>query len=206
MALIPTDPKQQKALVAGVAAIAILYFANSFWLDPKREIIQGDRDTLEALQTSNLTAQKLALEGGENLVERMALYERHISKLELLIPAQEQLALLISEINSLARSVSVDIMGLRPDGSEPVGSYTKETYAWSAVGEYHNVARFLSMVASMERIVTPVDMDLQLFTGEASAQQRFVAPVLATFRIQTYVIPDGPDDAAVLPALPGGDS
>jgi type IV pilus assembly protein PilO len=204
MALIPTDPKQQKALIAGVAAIAVLYFANSFWLDKKREVIEADQATLEQLEASNRSAQLLITQGGRGLEERMALYERHIAQLELLIPGQEQLALLISDITSLARSEGVEIKSLSPDGSEPVGSYTKETYAWSASGEYHDIARFLSKVASMERIVTPVDMDIQLFTGQVGSQQETQSPILATFRIQTYVIPDFAGDAALLP-LPGGD-
>ena len=205
MALIPTDPKQQKALVAGVAAIAVLYFANSFWLDPKRDLVAADEATLEQLEGSNRSAQLLATQGGRDLEERMALYERHIAQLERLIPAQEQLSVLISDITSLGRSVGVDIQSLRPDGSEPVGAYTKETYAWSAAGEYHDVARFLTMVASMERIVTPVDMDIQIFEAPIGAIDGPVSPVLATFRIQTYVIPDDVAVDAGLPPLPGDD-
>jgi len=201
MPLIPTEPKQQKAMVAGVAAIAVLYFANSFWLDPKREVVEADQASLGQLEASNLEAQRLAVEGGEDLRERMALYERHIDQLERLIPAQEQLAILISDITELGRNVGVDIVGLSPDGSEPIGSYIKETYAWSAVGEFHDVARFLSMVASMERIVTPVDMDLQIFSDGDSGD---LTEVIATFRIQTYVIPDAVGDEG-LPPLPGGD-
>ena len=154
MPLIPTEPKQQKALVAGVAAFAVLYFANSFWLDPKREIVAADEATLEQLEGSNVAAYTIALRGGRDLEERMALYERHIIQLEQLIPGEDQLAALISAINEIARSSRVEIRSFRPDGSEPVGSYTKETNAWSAVGEYHDVARFLARVASMERIIS----------------------------------------------------
>lgn len=204
MALIPTDPRQQKALVVGVAAITILYFANSFWLNPKREILEADQATLQTLEGSNRSAQLLATQGGRDLEERMALYERHISQLELLIPGEDQLAVLISDINSLARSARVEIQSFRPDGSEPVGSYTKETNAWSATGEFHDVARFLTQVASMERIVTPVDMDIQLFQNPAGGSQGVVSPVLATFRIQTYVIPDD-GGVSALPVDPGGD-
>ena len=60
MAIIPTDPKQQKTLVAGIAALAVLYFANSFWLNPKREVIAADQATLESLEGSNRSAQLLA--------------------------------------------------------------------------------------------------------------------------------------------------
>lgn len=204
MALIPEDPKQQKALIAGVTAIAVLYLANSFWLDPKRDLLQADQEVLEALEVSNRTAQLLATRGGRGLEERMALYERHIAQLERLIPGQEQLAALINDINGLARSVGVEIQGFRPDGSEPVGAYTKESYLWSATGEFHDIARFLTRVASMERIVTPVDLTIELFLDPLGAYQGSVYPILATFRLQTYVIQDEGDGAAPL-SLSGGD-
>jgi len=190
MALIPDDPKQQKALVAGVVALAVLYFANSMWLSGMREDLQADQDRLEALQASNRQAQNLATRGGEDLEARMALFERHIGQLEQLIPAREQVAQLINQVQSIAREVGVEIQGFRPDGSEPVGAYTKETYAWTAVGEYHDIARFLTRVASMERIVTPVDMDIQPSPDPTDAFEDMDNPVLASFRLQTYVIPD----------------
>ena len=192
------------ALVAGIAALAILYFANSFWLNPKRDLIVADEDTLERLEGSNRQALLLATRGGRDLEERMAVYERHIAQLEQLIPGRAQFAALINSVTTLAGSVDVEIQGLRPDGAEQVGTYTKETYLWSAIGEYHNVARLITMVASMDRIVTPVDMDLQLFNGPLGASAEFTSPVIATFRMQTYVIPDEVD-ALGPPPLPGGD-
>jgi len=190
MALIPEDPKQRNALIVGVVALAVLYFANSMWLSDLRATLQADQDTLEQLEASNRQAQLMATRGGRDLEERMALYERHIAQLEQLIPAEEQIAALINEVNRIAGETRVGIQGFRPDGSEPVGAYTKETYQWSAVGEYHDVARFLTRVASMERIVTPVDMDIQVAPNPVGALNELQSPILATFRLQTYVIPD----------------
>jgi len=58
------------------------------------------------------------------------------------------------------------------------------------VGEYHDVGRFLTAVASLPRIITPTDMELDQFTG-APPSPDIQNPVVARFRIQTYVIPDG---------------
>ena len=205
MALVPDDPKQQKALVAGIAFLAALYFGNSMWLGPKREAVANDEATLERLETSNRQASLQATQSGRDLEERMALYERHISQLELLIPGQDQIAQLWSSMGQLARQANVELQGLRPDGLEPVEGYTRETYEIRAVGEYHNVARFLTTIASMERIATPIDMDIQRFTENIGGfQQEYEAPVIATFRVQTYVIDDTPV-LDVPPPLPGGD-
>ena len=49
----------------------------------------------------------------------------------------------------------------------------------------------MTSVASLSRIITPVDLDVAPFTGEAGAVD-YDAPIEARFRIQTYVLP-GPD-------------
>ncbi len=59
----------------------------------------------------------------------------------------------------------------------------------SVIGEYHGVARFLTEVASLPRIVTPVQLDLQLYTAPQQYPD-MESPVIATFRIETYVLPD----------------
>jgi Tfp pilus assembly protein PilO len=71
----------------------------------------------------------------------------------------------------------------------------------AVIGEYHGVARFLTRVASLSRIVTPVEVDVQLF-GQPQRFPAMESPVLATFRIETYVLPD---PAAAPPAQGPGD-
>jgi Tfp pilus assembly protein PilO len=70
------------------------------------------------------------------------------------------------------------------------------------IGDYHNVARFLTNVGSLSRIVTPVEVDIQVY-DQADRYPEMVTPVVVTFRIETYVLPDQP--AAPPPAVvPGG--
>jgi Tfp pilus assembly protein PilO len=72
----------------------------------------------------------------------------------------------------------------------------------TVVGDYHDVGRFLTEIASLPRIVTPVQVDMESYLG-VSQRADMVSPVLATFRIETYVLPDGA--AAIAPAeMPGG--
>jgi Tfp pilus assembly protein PilO len=59
----------------------------------------------------------------------------------------------------------------------------------AVVGEYHAVGRFLAEIASLSRIVTPAQVDVQLY-GQPQQFPELEAPVLANFRIETYVLPD----------------
>jgi type IV pilus assembly protein PilO len=202
MALIPEDPKQRNALMVGVLMLAVLYFGNTYLITPKREALQADQTRLEQLEDNNRRAQIIATRGGRDLEERMAVYERHVAQLEQLIPARAQVPQLLNDISMEARQTNVELNAIRPDASDPVGVYTRETFELSVIGEYHSVGRFLTNIASMPRIITPIDMDVSLQTND-QYQDSYDAPVIATFRIQTYVIPDSDEALGPQPA-PGG--
>lgn len=200
MALIPTDPKRQKLLIVAVAITAALYAFWEFLHSPRKEEIAEMETRLEQLQDQNTRAQILATRGGKQLQERLVLYERHIAQLERLIPAGEEVPDLLNDMALEARQSDVELALMRPEPAETGTFYTKQSYSMGVLGSYHDVAGFLTAVASLPRIVTPVD--LEVVTAE-EAQQR-LAPegttlVVARFRIQTYVLP--PPGG---PGAPGG--
>jgi Tfp pilus assembly protein PilO len=57
------------------------------------------------------------------------------------------------------------------------------------VGEYDDVARFLTEIASLPRIVTPVEVEIELFSSPATFPE-LDSPVQANFRIETFVLPE----------------
>jgi type IV pilus assembly protein PilO len=206
MALIPQDPKQQKALVAGLGAIVVFYLFYSFWYTGQRTELDAEKEHVETLETKNRAAQITAARGGGQIEERLAAYERHVMVLEALIPASDEVPALLREITSEARRlIGADPASFRPEPDEPGEFYTKKAYQMQAIGEYHDIARFLTSVASLSRIITPVDLTLTPYTGSTqggvtSAQN----PIVADFRIETYVLPKAGETAAPPPAKVGG--
>lgn len=187
MALIPDDPKQKNALVVGLLFVVGLYLVNTYWrADKLAEVVQGE-SRLEALENSNRTAEIIAARGGTALQERMVVYERHIAQLEALIPLEEQVASLLNDLTLLQRELGVQLDLIRPEPAEPSNFYTKQTYSLRVIGEYHDVSRYITRVASMERIITPIDLSLSVFAAPARFRD-YESPVQAEFRIQTYVI------------------
>lgn len=187
MALIPDDPKQKNALVVGLLFVVGLYLVNTYWrADKLAEVVQGE-SRLEALENSNRTAEIIAARGGTALQERMVVYERHIAQLEALIPLEEQVASLLNDLTLLQRELGVQLDLMRPEPAEPSNFYTKQTYSLRVIGEYHDVSRYITRVASMERIITPIDLSLSVFAAPARFRD-YESPVQAEFRIQTYVI------------------
>ena len=197
----PTDPTQRNWMVAGILALLLIVPFRMYYLTPRDAENQEMQDRLEALETQNRRASVLAAQGGGDLEERMALYERHVARLEQLIPAAEEVAILADDIANQARQRGVELQRMVPEPRQPGTYYDQSTYSMAVVGEYHGVARFLTDIASLSRIVTPIEVDLQLFS-QPNLFPDMEAPVQAQFRIQTYVLPD--PSAAPAPGPAGG--
>ncbi len=189
MALIPDDPKQQKALGAIAVSILVLYLANSYWYSGEIETVAAEEGRVENLEAQNRTAQALAISAGRGLEERMALFERHVAELEQLIPGSEEVAAVVDQMSQVARDVGVSVTMLRPEASVPGPFYAAQAYQIRVLGEYHDVGRFLAGIASLPRIITPSDVQLQPF-NDPSGSLGFDSPVEVNFRIQTYLAPE----------------
>ena len=196
----PADPKQRNFMVGGIIALAALYPIQSFLLAPRQAENDVTRERLEALETQNRRASVLAAQGGGDLEERMALYERHVARLEQLIPAAEEVAILADDIANRARVQGVELQRMVPEPRQAGAYYDQTSYSMAVIGEYHGVARFLTEIASLSRIVTPIEMDVRLYS-QPNLFPDMEAPVLASFRIETYVLPDG---GGAAPAPAGG--
>ena len=189
MALIPDDPKQQKALMVIAVSLVVLYFANSQWYSGAVETIEAEEERVENLAAQNRRAQALAISAGRGLEDRMALIERHVAELEQLIPSSEEVASVVNQMSQVARDVGVSEPSIRPDAVVQGEVYAQQAFQIRVLGEYHDVGRFLAGLASLPRIITPSDLQLVPFT-DPSGTMGFDAPVEVNFRIQTYLAPD----------------
>ena len=185
----PKDPTQRNWMLGGVAMFVLIVPFTMYWATPKNEANDVVRDRLETLDEQNRQAGVILARGGADLEERMALYERHVERLEELIPAREEVPALLDDIQARARQVDVEVVSLEPEPTQPAGPYNRTGYLMSVVGEYHDVGRFLTAIASLQRIVTPVQVEVERYRSPQTHPD-LEAPVEATFRIETYVLPD----------------
>ena len=192
MALIPDDPKQRNSLIIGILALAAFYFFWSYVYSPQKTEVDEMAARLEQLDDQHNLARVIATRGGAELEQRVAQYERHVRALEQLVPTSEEVAALISNMATEARRAGVELAGISPEPEESVGFYTREAYELTVVGDYHNIGRFLAAIASLERIITPVDLELERFGGQAQALSIDAEyPLTARLRILTYIVPAG---------------
>jgi len=198
MALIPQEPRQQKALVAILLAAGLFYLFFEYWRAPALEALTLDQERLERLESQNRAAQVRALQK-ERLEQQAAVYERYVRRLEQLVPAEEEVPALLRDITAEARRLDVDLNLIEPQTDQPGTYYTKTAYTLRVIGEYHDVGRFLTTIASLPRIITPVNVSMETF--ENTPLLEYDSGVSVDFEIETYVIPSAPPSAS---AGPGG--
>ncbi len=152
---------------------------------------------LEQLEAGNERARNLVPEGTTQLASRLRRYADDIARLEQLIPRNEEVPALLESLAAEARRSGLgDLAFMRPGEGEANPFYTKRSYEVSVVGGYHEVARFLTAVASLPRIVTPMELEMTSIPDPALEE----APaVRAHFRIETFVRPA----AGIDPTLDG---
>jgi type IV pilus assembly protein PilO len=184
------EPKQQKALAAILVAAVGAFVVYQYVYTPRMDAVAEVETRVETLEAGNQRARVLAARGGGNIEEQLALYERHVMRLEQLIPEREEVATLITNITAEARRLNVELATIAPEPPQVGEFYTKEVYALQAVGEYHAVGQFLSSIASLPRIITPVEMDLSRLQESRDVYGDMDAPVVASFKIETYVLPE----------------
>lgn len=197
MALIPDDPTKRNALLAAVLTAALFFFFWTYWYSPRKVEVEERAARLEQLEQSNRLAQIVVARGGTELADRLVEYERHVDRLEALIPQSEEVAALLNQISAAARETGVTDPEMRPEPDEPGEFYTKESYEIAVVGDYHDIGRFLTRIASLSRIITPIDLELTRFTGDTDLlNPEIEVPLAARLRIQTYILPGSDPPAA----------
>ena len=196
MALLPDDPKSRNAVLTAGLVLVGLYFFHSYYYTPRAEEADSLEARLEQLDNQNRRAQIIATRGGVELEQRLALYEGHIVQLEKLIPHNEEVSALVEAMALEGRRTGVELTLMRPEPLQPGDFYDRWSYELGVQGTYHAVGTFLASIASLERIVASVDMEMSL-APEIVQTEGDGGSVSARFRIQTYVVSDRePDPAA----------
>jgi type IV pilus assembly protein PilO len=183
---LPDDPAQQKRLLIGVIPILLLFGYWYFLHGDATAEVESMQTRLESLETQNASARIRSTQG-RDLEERLASFERHIDRLEDLVPRGEEVSQLLNQINQRAEQVGVEVAVFRPGQTSTGSHYNRRSFELVVYGTYHNIGRLLAEIGSLPRIITPMEFDV-ISRGE---QDRAGGERLeASFQIVTYVLPD----------------
>jgi len=187
------------ALMTIALAVGGLTAFQASWHGPRADAVRRMEARVASLDAGTRQAQVQADRGNSALEGRTALYERHILELERLIPRSEEVPQLLRAIHEEARRAGVTLNEMAPDADQLVGHYIKQGWSLRLMGEYDDVGRFMTAIASLPRIVTPVAVEVSTYVPSPGLGIDYPNPVAASFRIETYVLPelsDGPHPGA----------
>lgn len=179
-------PGPRPALLAAVLVTlaAVLFYREHRGRDGEARRLER---RLERLEAGNQDARGLVPGGTAQLARRLRRHADDIARLEQLIPRNDEVPALLESLAAEARRSGLgDLALMRPGDGEANPFYTKRSYEVSVVGGYHEVARFLTAVASLPRIVTPTRLEM---TSVAVRTMSEGPAVRADFRIETFVRP-----------------
>jgi Tfp pilus assembly protein PilO len=195
---LPKDPEQQKRLLIGLVPLLLAFGYYQFMHGKKVAEVDALGTRLEQLESQNAAMRPQALTGGAELQQKLALYEQHMKRLEELIPQSEEVPQLLNSMSERAQDAQVDLSLMRPQAEVPGQFYTEQSYEIAVIGGYHEIGRYLGMIASLSRIITPVELKLEPRSGDTLRDG--TPRLLAGFRIKTYVVP--PVAMPTTPAVP----
>ena len=166
----------------------------------KEKMARADslRDSLAILQMKIDTAKHdIARESVEDVKKRVAKYRESLALLRTLVPEQREVTSLLDDVTLRSRVRGVRVTGFQPvapsAGPPPFDTYS---YLFTVVGHYHQVASFLTDIASLRRIMVPGDVKLVAADPkQARAFGDTTAMIEAHFSVRTYVKQKAAEDS-----------
>ena len=180
------------ALLAGYAAYSGdgLSLVGIKGLKTKMALADSLRDSVAVLDAKVDTAKRdIAKESVEDVKSRVVAYRASLALLRSLVPEQREVTNLLDDVTTRSRVRGVRMTGFSPIAPQ-AGPAPFDTYAYNfvVVGHYHQVAEFLTDIASLRRIMVPGEVK---FTAADAKQARAfgdtTAMLEAHFTVRTYV-------------------
>lgn len=201
MAGLPTTQRDQLMLAVG---IIMLLGGGAYWYfvdDPKQADIAKLTAHVDTLNASNQRAKAQLARGSVAKIKAEADSLRaNLDVMRTLVPAANEVPALIDQVSNAARRVKLELAGIDPQ--PPIEGEMFDTYRYKVKlnGGYHEIGEVLSGIASLNRVVSPINLSLQLNTLATAKVIPGRQNLAAVFDIQTYVVRTSPKAAPKAPA------
>ena len=193
MALLPQNQRDQIMVFVAFVAIASMALFYQYVWSPKQETLNALEARVEKLTQLNDKIDREVKRG--NLAKLKAegeRYRRDLAVLRQLVPTVNEVPGLLEQVSTAARRVGLDLSDVQPEDVVTGVHFDVHRYRIGLAGDYHAIARFLTNVGSLTRIVAPINLQL----APSSKGLPRVLPkehrlVEARLQIQTYVARTG---------------
>jgi type IV pilus assembly protein PilO len=157
----------------------------------RREHVAAIKDTIARLEAATDSAKKELAKGSvEDLRRRLEGYRGSLDLMRRLVPERNEVPNLLDDISTRAKIRGVNLSSVTPLAPE-AGPSPFETYKYnlSVLGHYDQIGEFLSDVASLQRIIVPLDVTIAPANQQAAKAlgDSTGAMLEAKLQIRTYV-------------------
>lgn len=197
----------RRLAVLGVLGVLLLAVAWWFFLiSPRNNRIAEEQTKLDAAVAKHATLQA-ELEELQRIDEASVEYQAAISKLEMLIPENPELADLIDEIDELATAAGVDVQSMSPAVPALLADSDLRTISLSLTidADYYSIIDFLSRIIdsdNSDRLIRVDAIALSSYEDPLGATRLSVSVALRAFT-RSDLLPIGepiPLDGDVIPS------
>lgn len=193
MAFPPKSQREQVMLLVGMVALGLVAAYWNFVYKPKAAELVVLQERVDTLESRNARAKvEMASGSVDQLRAEAEALAKDLEVMRTLVPTGNEVPALLEQVSTAARRVGLDLATVQPKPVIEGEQFDTYSYNISVTGGYHAVARFLSNVGSLTRIVAPMNLSLAAATNpKATAVQRRPegASALDTkLEIQTYVV------------------
>jgi len=160
--------------VAVMVAIVIIVLVMGYFL-----VIRGDLQDLHYAQQTEVTL-KVEFEKKQHLASNLSAYEQQLKQMHedfgsLLrqLPSKTEIDALLREVSQTAQEDGLAQQLFQPGAEKHEGFYAEKPIAMAYTGSYQQLAKFVSDVSSLSRIVTIRDFKLHPVTKGDGSQLDF---------------------------------
>jgi type IV pilus assembly protein PilO len=149
---------------------------------------------VETLDSLNTKVRKDIKSGAfENARKEALHYEKELALLNRLVPSTNEVPSLLDQVSTAARRAGLELQDVAPAGPQPGEEFDTYKYKVGVYGGYHEIAQFLTNIATLDRIVAPMNLSLLVTTARGEKRPKAGESLLdARFEITTYVSHGGP--------------
>jgi type IV pilus assembly protein PilO len=177
------DPKVQKILLVYfmLAGAIYLYFMSQavpFAYQRRGQVLTEARGRAAELDAQIQKARVAVRDMAKLESEYSEMHRRWILARELL-PPDKEVAALLRKVTIAGTRAGVEFTMFQPMGQVPQQDYTENPVQVAVVGNYHQIATFLSNIANLSRIVNVADLKIRSYYSadetDKTAKAEFVA-------------------------------
>jgi type IV pilus assembly protein PilO len=181
----PKTQREQLMVLIGFLGLAAAGIYWSYVYSPQTADMAKESLALDTLMNRNALADSVLATGTvSDLRTQAKSYGENLDLVRQLVPGADEVPALVDQISTSARRAGLDVSTFEPLGPEQSRDFDALRYKLQIKGGYHDIAEFLTNVASMSRIVVPVNVKINAASNAGVGSNR---PVEAVFELHTYV-------------------